>query len=749
MKTKTSLIALASLLFTLTAYAQPALTGLTLSEGSLNPGFNSNTLNYTATVPYDTDSIKVTATAVPGTPINLNNQTITSGVASPAQSLEVGENLLRVGVFGNSAVFYDVVVTRQGAPAPILTGLTLSNGTLSPNFDSATKSYTASVPYSVESITITSTAPAGMLISIGGRTQVSGEPSESLDLTVGSNEGRIVVFSGDTVEVYTVVVTRGAASAPVLTGLTISSGTLTPDFDPNTLNYTVAVPYSVSSVSMTATADAGTTLTLNGQPLVSGQQSALQSLTVGDNTFVIALYTDSAAAYNVVVTREAGSAPVLTGLSLSAGTLTPEFNSNTKSYTAEVPYAEASVSVIATAPDGMVISLDGKTLTSGSPSAPKALNVGENNVRVSVLSGGAGDTYTVVVTRLAAVSGPVLTGLSLSDGTLNPQFDSNTRAYTASVPYSVSDVMVTATALPGTILSLNGVGITSGDASAPQTLSVGENELVIGLFTDSASSYTVTVTRAVAPAPILSGLSLSEGSLNPEFDSNTKSYTATVPYTATSIAMTASAPAGMVMNLQGELLHSGQPSSPLTITVGVNNFQVSVLSGSVGTTYDIAVTRESAPAPELTGLTLGVGTLTPDFSSSVKNYTAVVPIETTSVTVTATAANGTIITMNGQTLESGQPSAPQNLNVGENPLNLTLFTESSTIYNVIVTRSAGEQPRFTGRALQGDKLTLTWIGSGTLQSTPDFGTWTSIPTSGNSYITPVSGASYLFYRIEQ
>ena len=102
------------------AQASGVLTGLSLSEGALSPVFEDGTLNYTATVPFTTTSLTVTATAPAGTPITLNGATISSGVASPAQSLSVGANNLTIGAFGDEATIYTVVVTREVAPSPVL-----------------------------------------------------------------------------------------------------------------------------------------------------------------------------------------------------------------------------------------------------------------------------------------------------------------------------------------------------------------------------------------------------------------------------------------------------------------------------------------------------------------------------------------------------------------------------------------------------------------------------------------------------
>jgi hypothetical protein len=294
---------------------------------------------------------------------------------------------------------------------------------------------------------------------------------------------------------------------------------------------------------------------------------------------------------------------------------------------------------------------------------------------------------------------------------------------------------------------LNGaIVLSSGVASPPQTLSVGANELVISLFTATASAYTVVVTREPAPAPILTNLVLSEGSLSPAFSCGTKSYTATVPYSVNTLMFTATAPDGMVMSLDGSPLQSGQPSASQDLYVGVNQFSVAVLSGNTGDTYVVSVTRAPADAPVLTGLTLSVGTLNPMFNSAIQAYTATVPAGTTSLAVTATAANGTFISLNNQQITSGQASPPQSLLVGDNVLNLTVFTSTATVYNVVVTRE-GTEPKFTGTEVIGGNLVLTWTGVGTLESAPDLKTWKPIPTSGNTYSAPVSAAPRLFFRL--
>jgi uncharacterized repeat protein (TIGR02543 family) len=94
--------------------------------------------------------------------------------------------------------------------------------------------------------------------------------------------------------------------------------------------------------------------------------------------------------------------------------------------------------------------------------------------------------------------------LAISSGTLTPQFNQSTPAYTDSVPYSVSSVTVTTTASdPAAIITVNGTPAQSGQPSSPLSLNVGPNlitDVVAAQNGASQATYTITVTRA-GPAP--------------------------------------------------------------------------------------------------------------------------------------------------------------------------------------------------------------------------------------------------------
>ncbi|MGI6413065.1 MAG: cadherin-like beta sandwich domain-containing protein [Syntrophomonadaceae bacterium] len=139
-----------------------------------------------------------------------------------------------------------------------------------------------------------------------------------------------------------------------LTGLTISDGSLSPDFDQNVTQYNVTVPYTVESLNVTPVADEGT-IKVNGKVVASGSDSEAIDLSVGNNIITIEVTEEGKApkTYTITVNREQPSTNAdLATLAVSPGTLTPEFNPATTTYTVELPYGTTDVpDVTATAAD--------------------------------------------------------------------------------------------------------------------------------------------------------------------------------------------------------------------------------------------------------------------------------------------------------------------------------------------------------------------------------------------------------------
>jgi hypothetical protein len=111
----------------------------------------------------------------------------------------------------------------------------------------------------------------------------------------------------------------------------------------------------------------------------------------------------------------------------------------------------------------------------------------------------------------------------------------------------------------------------------------------------------------------------------------------------------------------------------------------------------------------LDGLTVSVGTLTPNFVPEETEYTLAVEQNQKSITVTPSAAQDLVITVNGMIVTSGKPSSEIPLDEGENKIVVVVKTADDTFsetYTIVVTR-AGEAHTITVAELENGKVTVT------------------------------------------
>jgi hypothetical protein len=305
-----------------------------------------------------------------------------------------------------------------------LANLTVSSGTLTPAFSSTTYSYSVNVPYSTSSITLTATPTDGNATVVGDGLK---------NLNTGNNVFTITVTAQDEVTVitYTVTVNRGYNTVTTLSNLTVSAGTLTPVFSSTTYNYTVNVPYNMSFMTLAASpTDANATLSGVG----------LKNLNLGENAFIITVTAQDGVTtqnYTVTVNRAENTDATLANLSVSAGALSPMFNSATYNYTVNIPFSITSLTLAATATD-LNATVTGAGL--------KSLNVGNNifDITVTAQDGLTTQTYTITINRdMNTVA--TLASLTASEGELSPKFNSNVYTYFIDLSEYVTEITLTAT----------------------------------------------------------------------------------------------------------------------------------------------------------------------------------------------------------------------------------------------------------------------------------------------------------------
>src|SRR6202012_507190 len=101
--------------------------------------------------------------------------------------------------------------------------------------------------------------------------------SAALPLNVGPNAVTVMVKAqdGTSVNSYTVNITRAPSSDDALSQLAVSAGAFTPVFDKATFTYSLSVPNSVTSTTVTAVRDDATAfMSVGGTALADGVASA-------------------------------------------------------------------------------------------------------------------------------------------------------------------------------------------------------------------------------------------------------------------------------------------------------------------------------------------------------------------------------------------------------------------------------------------------------------------------------------------
>jgi hypothetical protein len=181
----------------------------------------------------------------------------------------------------------------------------------------------------------------------------------------------------------------------------------------------------------------------------------------------------------------------LSALAISHGSLSPAFDADVTDYTVGPAPVPASVTITpTTANAGATVLVDGSTTTSGSPSLPIALDMGETEVDVVVTApdGIAQRTYTITFDRTSAD----LISLVASTGPLDPSFVAGVTNYVVE-PTGPSSTLTAVTADPTATLVIDGTVVDSGEESEPFAFPTLMTTVEVEIFPRGGFSKTYTV----------------------------------------------------------------------------------------------------------------------------------------------------------------------------------------------------------------------------------------------------------------
>ncbi|RAV11716.1 cadherin-like beta sandwich domain-containing protein, partial [Paenibacillus contaminans] len=580
------------------------LSALTISEGTLTPGFTTGDVSYTASVGNAVTSIDVTSTVADATAtVTVNDDPVTSGSVKSV-TLDVGTNTIKVVVTaqdGTTAKTYTIMVTRAKSSNADLSALTLSDGTLNPVFSAGNGSYTASVGNEVTSIDVTPTvADSTATVTLNDDPVASGS-SKNVTLNVGTNTVTVVVTAQNgTTKTYTITVTRAKSSNADLSALMLSAGTLTPVFNAGNEIYTASVGFDVTSVNVTPiAANTAAVIEVNEKPVVSGHAENV-TLDVGANAIKINMTSEDGATtktYNLIVTRLSNNTS-LNELILTLGEQNIAVTGD--NYSTSITNAVYSATVTASVYDAnSSLQINGVTVASGS-SSDIQLAEGPNTIVVKVTAQDLSvKEYAITVTRFGNAE---LSGLAVSGVALTPPFNLNTLTYTGSVSYDVSSVTVTASVYdPNAKLTINGIEGNTNQASLPISLAVGNNdiEILVTPTHGTPQKYTITISRAPSNMTSLLGLSINNGNVKVDKAADEKSYSATVSNSVLGITVKPQpTDPDAIVRVNGAALSPDGNSATIALNTGINEISISVTApdGSVQA-YKLFVTRLEAATP--------------------------------------------------------------------------------------------------------------------------------------------------------
>lgn len=261
-----------------------------------------------------------------------------------------------------------------------LSNITLSEGTI--DFDKSKTTYDVK-NINGSTIDITATLESSYA-------KISGDVGKK-NLKFGLNTFKITVTSEAGVNrVYTLNIYRNdnRDKTNTLSSLEIENYKISPDFNKNTVNYTLTVKKDVTSVKINATLDS------DKSSFNKGYGPRTVNLNYGVNTILIKVTSesDSTKTYTVKVTREddRSSNNYLKSLNVSSGDF--EFNKKTQNYSFTVQNEVTSIKVLAVAEDEKSTISGAKTYN---------LKEGLNKINIVVTAENKQTrTYTLQVTRI-------------------------------------------------------------------------------------------------------------------------------------------------------------------------------------------------------------------------------------------------------------------------------------------------------------------------------------------------------------
>ncbi|PAW93990.1 hypothetical protein CKK33_10980 [Mucilaginibacter sp. MD40] len=633
-------------------------------ETPVPSSYNAQTHNYSVAVPYQTNYIKIVPQTASANAIVTINNIPYQGVYGTA--LQPGANIFNVVVYAQDRAYqqtYTITVNRALSSNNNLATLVINQTNLVPLFNPAVTSYTASVAGSTSSVDISaSTADTTAGLTINNQ-PIANNVIKNITLIGGDNivTIRATAANGDTKD-YTITINRAQSTDATLSNLTTDGGSLSPAFSPSVTAYTQTVAITKTSINITPTANAATSLiTVNGTGVTSGNPINLP-LNYGLNTSTIVVTAESGATqtYTISTTRPEPSANsnlasiVVTPSSILTQTIPGSYVTSVSSSTSSIKLT------LNTADPNASIKVNGVSLANGILSDPIALS--SNSTLITIVTtaqnGTAKRTYQITVNKTGSSNAEV-TDIKLTPSSALSLISKDN--YNTSVSSSISSVKLTLTAADDNAsLKVNGMAVTSGTISDPIALTGASTVLnIVSTAEDGTTTrnYSVTVNKTGSSDANIASLNITPAAVL--LKTSAGNYQANVSTLVNSVKVTALpvSPSATV-KVNGTVVANGSSSNdiPLNGYATLINIVTTAEDGVTTRTFTITVIKTGSNITSLANISLTPASMLTLSSNSsfVTNYTSSVAnnVDSIKIAATLTDPNGSL-KVNGTPISSG------------------------------------------------------------------------------------------------
>lgn len=463
---------------------------------------------------------------------------------------------------------YSIKVQKDKENTAVLSHLSVKEAVFSPKFNANQSQYYMTIPFELDSLTVSYLAENGGTASIESNATVKDQVISGFDVGEGNRIDVIVEAQDGTEFTYTIHVTRSPESNNYLDSLSVKeTGTdrvfnLSPAFSKDKLSYTVTLPRDANAV--TVEGEFADSLSAHGiGDIVLTQFPFTHEVRVLDQKNISRIYY-------ITFLQEASEIVTLADLRTSEGALDPVFDANRFVYNIDVPYSVTSLELLYTTnADDQIV--EGAGL--------KELKTGRNEFVVTVKSGSSSQNYTIFVNR-AKVSTPGLDWLEVSDGTLSPEFNPKVNKYHVSVDESVENVTINAGSHSDQVVV---------EGSGDKALNPGSNvfEIKVDAGAEVYETYYVVVYRGEVAEDnlLLAHLSITNETLDEEFDPLLNEYSATLSehsYDVLDVIALAQNPKATVSLLGNTNLANGESLVTVRVSLSETVFADTTIRVTIG-----------------------------------------------------------------------------------------------------------------------------------------------------------------------